>query len=121
MENERVAAPGRTSTILVAGVLGSGVIGLCGGITAAAYMAASGANPDHGVALPGALTVLALAGAPAGITALAVGVNAAGQIKARRRSGFAEVTAGWVSGTVGLVTYVAAAGIGVLQALYYYG
>lgn|SRR5512146_409088 len=121
MGTEQVAAQGRAGTALVAGVLGGGVIGLYGGITALAYAVASSAHADQSVALPGAVTVLGYAGLPAGVAAVAVGVNAARRIRARRQTGYAEVTAGWVSGTVGLVLYAAAAGWEFLAALYYYG
>ena len=127
MRKEQVVALGRPGAVLVAGALGCGVIALGGGITALAYMVASfaSASPDHSVALSGApaavSAVLAIAGVPAGITALMAGVNTAQWIRARRRTGYPEATAGWLSGAVGLVMYVAAAGIAVFGSLYYYG
>ena len=129
MGKEQLAAPGRAGTMLVAGVLGSGVIGLYGGITALVYTGAQLASPHNEVTLPGGLAAagrtVAMAGVPAGITALALGINVANWIRARRRTerrtGFAEATAGWLSGSVGLVAYVAAGGLQVLAALYYDG
>jgi hypothetical protein len=121
MRKEQAVAQGQAGAPLVAGVLGGGLVALYGGITTLGYVVASYATIDHDVALPGALRILGFAGVPAGITAMAVGVNAARRIRARRRPGYAEVTAGWLSGAVGLVLYVAAAGYGVLGSLYYYG
>jgi hypothetical protein len=125
MRKEQVVALGRPGVVLVAGALGCGVVALGGGITVLAYMVASFARPDQGVAVSGALaavsTVLAIAGVPAGITAMVAGVNTAQWIRARRRTGYPEATAGWMSGAAGLVIYVAAGGYAVLGSLYYYG
>jgi hypothetical protein len=125
MRKEQAVALGRGGAVLVAGALGCGIIALGGGITVLAYMVASFASPDQGVAVSGApaaiSAVLAIAGVPAGITAMVAGVNAAQWIRARRRTGYPEATAGWMSGAVGLVMYVAAAGYAVLGSLYYYG
>lgn len=125
MRKEQPAAQGQAGAVLPAGVLGCGVIALYGGLAALACTSAQLASPDHGAALSGAWatasTVLIRAGVPAGVTALAVGVNAASRIRARRQAGYPEVTAGWLSGAVGLVAYAATVGLQVLAALYYDG
>ena len=103
MRKEQAVAQGQAGAPLVAGVLGGGLVALYGGITTLGYVVASYATIDHDVALPGALRILGFAGVPAGITALAVGVNVAQRMRVTRRPGYREATAGWISGAAGLV------------------
>lgn len=115
----------RRSAVLAAGVLGSGVVALAGGIVALAYTGAEFASPDHVVRLSGGLAaasaVLAGAGGPAGIVALALGAITIRRIRARGLAGHRVAGAGLVSGAVALAVYVAVLGINFVGALYYYG
>jgi hypothetical protein len=109
--------------VLAAVVLGCGVVALAGGIVALAFTAAEFASPDHVVSLSGdqaaASAVLAGAGVPAGIVALALGVNALRWIRVRALAGYRTAAAGLVSGAVGLAMYLVALGLNFVGALSY--
>ncbi|HEY1344260.1 MAG TPA: hypothetical protein VGF54_04600 [Streptosporangiaceae bacterium] len=109
--------------VLAAVVLGSGVVALAGGLVALAFTAAEFASPDHVVLLSGgqaaASAVLAGAGVPAGIVALALGVNAVRWIRVRGLAGYRTAAAGLVSRAVGLAMYLVALGVNFVGALSY--
>jgi hypothetical protein len=88
---------------------------------ALAFTAAEFASPDHFVSLSGgqaaASAVLAGAGVPAGILALALGVNAVRWIKVRGLAGYWMAAAGLVSGAVGQAMYLVALGLNFVDAL----